>query len=156
MIEEQNKPVIIIDLDGTVYDSTPRSHHIQAGNWDAFHEDSIHDLPHPDVVLLLKRLNLSMNGEGVFIAITGRNERYRHITLEWLNLWMVPVDSLWMRPDDNFQKDVEVKMALLDEALEYHKLTRDHIWFAIDDRDKMIDAYREAGINAYQVKPSTY
>lgn len=147
--------MIIVDLDGTLYDSTQRSHHIEAKDWDAFHAASIDDPPNQDVIDLLIALD-EYPGEVVFAAATGRNERYREITLQWLVNHKVPIDSLWMRGDDDYRPDLELKEDLINEALAFHNMEKDQIWFAIDDRDKVVDHFRSIGIPTYQVRMGTY
>jgi hypothetical protein len=90
------------------------------------------------------------------VAITGRNERYRPITVNWLLKHQVPIDTLWMRGDDDYRKDYILKQQLLDEALQYHGLTRDDVLISLDDRDQSVDGWRSNGINCWQVRAGGY
>ena len=146
------KTIVIVDLDGTLYNSRKRTHLAQAGLWDKFHSASSLDLPNHDVADLVKFLS----EECVILAITGRNEKYRPTTITWLQRWGVPVDDLLMRPDGDFRGDVEVKIQLLTSWLsEEGRLKRD-IWFALDDRDKVVDGWRNFGIPCYQVRAGEF
>jgi FMN phosphatase YigB (HAD superfamily) len=147
-----NKRIIIVDLDGTLYDSVSRSHFAKAGMWDEFHSHSSLDKPNFDVLDLVKELGRYHT----MLGITGRNERYRKITDHWLNRWQVPLDDLLMRPDGNFNSDPEVKLSLLHKWLGKNQRNMREIWFALEDRDKMVDAWRNANIPCYQVRSGEY
>lgn len=147
--------IIIVDLDGTVYNSTQRSAFIEAKDWEGFHAASVDDPPNDDVVKLLQVIDESPM-EVMFIAITGRNERYRQITLEWLSKNKVPVDAIYMRGNDDYRKDAELKEELLMEVLNLFDATVEDIWFAIEDRDRVVDMWRGLGIPCYQVREGTY
>lgn len=144
--------VIITDLDGTIYDHRQRAELLSGGDFDAYHSASVNDPPHPEVVSVLQALT----DRFLIIAITGRNERYRLITTNWLFKHEVPVDTLWMRGDDDYRKDYVLKQELLDEALEYHGLKREDVLFSIDDRDQSVEGWRESGIHCWQVRPGGY
>lgn len=142
---------IICDLDGTLYNHTYNGRIELAfkGEYDEYHAQSINDLPHPEIVYLVQVLSQ----KHIVVAITGRNEKFRNITSDWLFQHDVPIESLWMRPDADFRKDAILKQDLLEQALEFHERTRDDILFSLDDRDQSVQGWREAGIPCLQVRP---
>jgi hypothetical protein len=144
--------IIIVDLDGTLYNSVGRSHFAKAGLWDDFHNQSVFDKPNEDVLDLVKELGRTCT----MLGITGRNNKFRPITNAWLTRWDVPLDDLLMRPDGNYSPDAEVKLSLLHTWLGKNNRTMREIWFALDDRDKMVDAWRNASIPCYQVRAGEY
>lgn len=146
------KKIVIVDLDGTLYNSVGRSHLAKAGLWDDFHSQSVFDQPNHDVLELVHLLSK----ENTLLGITGRNEKFRNITNAWMHRWSVPLDDLLMRPDLNFNPDAEVKLSLLHRWLSKSDNTMSDIWFALEDRDKMVDAWRNARIPCYQVRPGEY
>jgi FMN phosphatase YigB (HAD superfamily) len=148
-----NKRLIICDLDGTLYDSTQRSQLAQNGQWDLFHEASSQDPPNDDVLKALYALD---NGENEIIAITGRNEKFRPITLKWFDKYHVPIETLLMRPDNDFRSDKELKIGLLEDWLDCIGRDKSELLFALEDRDKMVDAWREYGIPCWQVRVGAY
>lgn len=149
----KDKKIIICDLDGTLYDSSSRSHFAQAGLWDEFHEASFDDQPNEDV---LRALYAFDNGENEIIAITGRNEKFREITLRWFDVHHVPIETLLMRPDGDYRSDKEVKTGLLNDWLNEEDRSELDILMALEDRDKMVDAWREFGIPCWQVRAGEY
>lgn len=147
--------VLLVDLDNTLAESSWRSQYAQAGDWDQFHSMGANDkVNHP--VETIVRL-FSNDGYKVFL-LTGRNERYRLMTRQWLDKkdlsWCV--DELLMRPDDDFTPDVQMKKRLLEEAFGSIEAAADRIIFALDDRDKVCAGFREVGITTHQVRAGEY
>lgn len=152
--------MVIVDLDGTIADARHREHYAQNGEWDAFHQASTLDIPRPDVQWFLNcMINLMANQPQPHIVIlTGRNERYRPLTEAWLIKNNIFYDELIMRPDNNFEKDGELKVRQLTELCEAAGF--DHpceaVIVALEDRDQMVEAYRELGIPCWQVQAGGY
>lgn len=147
------KKIVMCDLDGTLYKSVGRSELAQAGEWEEFHEASVLDDPNDDVLQLL----YALDEWGVeIIAITGRNEKFRNITIGWFKKHFIPITNLLMRPDTNFKPDIEVKSGLLLDWLDEQGRSVEDILFALEDRDKMVDGWRGMGINCYQVRAGEY
>lgn len=152
-----NKPhIIVVDLDGTLCNSGHREHLARADQWDEFHALLGDDEPWPDVAQLVDR---PFHGDFVnfkFVALTARNERYRNATLKWLEKHDLQFDELLMRPDDNYESTVDVKPMLLNRWLDEERLTHADVWFILEDRDKMVEAWRNLGHNCWQTRPGGY
>ena len=147
------KNCIVVDLDGTVCDSSHRDHLAQAGQWDDFHKALTDDKPWKDA----KELIFAMNQYGMnTIAVTGRNERHRCRTLGWLRLNEIEIDMLLMRRDDDFRSDTEVKPALLSEHFGSMQIALESVLFILDDRDKVVQKWRDLGFRCWQVQPGGY
>jgi hypothetical protein len=145
--------VVVVDLDGTLCNSGHRDHLAQAGQWDEFHALLMDDEPWQDVQLLVKTLSFT---NMVVIGLTGRNERYRNATMGWLACHDIRPDRLLMRPDDSYLSDHELKPALLADYLLSSGLSQQDVWFILEDRDKVVEAWRNAGYNCWQVRPGGY
>ncbi len=163
---------IVVDLDGTLCDSAHREHLARAKEWDEFHAGIPDDLPHWDVVDLLTVLDCSLNtmvADLEVIALTGRNERYRLTTEAWLNKHRIKVDHLLMRPNDDWRSDHELKPQLLlafssggdlpssdQENFEAMEQAKRKVWFILEDRDKVVEAWRNLGFRCWQTQPGGY
>lgn len=153
---------IVIDLDGTLCDSAHRDHHARNGDWDQFHAGCSEDLPHEDVLWLLRALSSLMDEEEVeLVGCTGRNEAWRGATERWLIKHGVPLDDLIMRPDHDFRSDHELKMAMLQEwhlstEPEQKRTIHERVAFVLEDRDKVVEAWRDAGFSCWQVRPGSF
>lgn len=145
---------IVMDLDGTLCDISHRVHLAQAKQWDAFHDGILADKVREDA-----REFLSVMAKHYKIAfLTGRNERYRGVTVRWLNdngLYYC-CDLLLMRPDDNRDPDHELKLRLLDGAFHTREAALENVLLILDDRDKVVEAFRNAGFNCWQVTAGLY
>ena len=144
--------IVVVDLDGTLCDSAHREHLARAKEWDQFHSLLGEDEPHLDV---LNMIHLLSTGQTV-IALTGRNERHRQATLKWISEHNVPLDDLLMRPDDNYESDHELKPRLLDEWLDENGFAHSDVWFILEDRDKVVEAWRNLGHNCWQPRSGGY
>lgn len=137
---------ILLDIDHTIANSFWRDHLIGHVPWDEYHEEAKHDKPFIKVVNLINIL--SSMGYSI-IGVTGRNEKFRQLTLGWFLKNRIDLDELLMRPDDNFIKNAELKMMLVKERFtgKYNQ-----IHFAIDDNEEACVAYLELGITTLQIR----
>lgn len=155
--------IIVVDLDGTLCDSSHRDHLAQAKEWDAFHAASKDDKPRLDVAELVKivRSSAFAGRDYCLVALTGRNEKYRKVTLDWLiRQDLAHFDALLMRPDNDWRPDTVIKPELLEE---FRKLIGEgqggptpEVAFILEDRDHVVEAWRNLGYACWQVQPGGY
>ena len=82
-----------------------------------------------------------------FISIvTARPIEYRRITEAWLSSNIIRHDKLVMRPLDDLRKSPELKVELVKELLKELDCHISDIDMAFDDRQDVLDAYKELGI----------
>lgn len=136
---------IIIDIDGTLADITHRERHVQEKpkNWPAFFKAMVDDQPYDWIIDLLNRF------EGVKILITGRPEEYRSQTEAWLAKYKMSYDHLYMRSTGDYRQDTIVKKEIYKRDIQ----ARFEVLFAIDDKDSIIEMWRELKLPCLQVKP---
>ena len=149
---------IIVDLDGTLCNSTHREHHAKNGDWDEFHAALAEDRPQSDVAELVR----TFSEAGFLVAgCTGRPERYRIATERWLVEHDIPLDFVLMRGNYDFGSDAVIKPRAV---LEWHEHTaeaalmtaQERVLFVLDDRDKVVEAWRDNGFNCWQVRHGGY
>lgn len=144
---------IIIDLDGTLCNTDHRVDLILAKKYDEFHEKCVDDEPRRDVAEFLKLVSAQCK----IMAVTGRNKKFEELTRRWLHKHNIIVDELLMRPNDDYTKDGEMKLKLIEEAFGGDKqAVLDNVMFALDDRDRVVEALRNYGLPTWQVKEGTY
>ena len=138
----------IVDIDGTVADASHRLHHIQKRpkDWDAFFAAQSNDKPIDHMRQLLHALRASM---GVpLIYVSGRPEKYMHVTLDWLDLHQFPMGHrIYMRPDGDRRDDDIMKLDLL---MQLKADGWDPI-MAFDDRTRVVKMWRANGVPCLQV-----
>ena len=135
--------VVVFDIDGTLADCEHRRHHVAGDkkNFDRFFDEMGEDAPKEVIVRLCN--GLTTLGWQVHI-MTGRPEKYRRVTESWLLHHHIRYETLHMRPDSRlYDKDSDVKSDMADG------LDRP-IRFVVDDRQQVVDMWRERGITCLQ------
>lgn len=148
------------DFDGTLANIEHRAHYVRDGNrqWDKFFEECDKDLPEKEVITVLKALCDA--GHRVEIW-SGRSDAVREKSEQWLdkhvghvldtdgNFWAASNLLRRMRPQTDYQSDVELKRSWLHE-----EETKPDMIF--DDRQGVVDMWREEGIKCSQVEPGDF
>lgn len=126
------KRAIICDIDGTVarFDPTIRTPYE--------HEKSDQDLPHQHVIDLLNIIRFGATDVDI-LMVSGRYDKHREITYDWLQKHKVPFNRLFMRDDDDNRPDNIVKMEIYTNNIEKHY----DILFVLDDRNRVVDMWRK-------------
>jgi hypothetical protein len=156
------KRAIVVDLDGTLCNSGHREHLAVNKEWDQFHSALADDKPHGDVAWLIGVLSCAcLSGEIEIIACTGRPEKYRAITERWLSGFGILFDEVLMRPDDDWLSDTVLKPQLVMEWHDRqedaaHGTAQERVLFVLDDRDRVVEAWRGHGFNCWQVRLGGY
>ncbi len=123
--------VIICDLDGTLALFNGRN------PYDA--STCANDILNPVVAQLLR-------GRKVILA-SGREEKYREPTLIFLKKHDIEYIDLFMRPTDDKRRDAVVKQEIFDA----HIRGKYNIDFVLDDRNQVVEMWRELGLVCLQV-----
>jgi FMN phosphatase YigB (HAD superfamily) len=136
----------VFDIDNTLANVHHRWHHLRNGkkNWDAFFAEQIKDEPYQPVLDVLHALANDRLGDEI-IVVTGRDERFREVSLEWLNRhveWFSN-DCLYMRPGGNREDDDVLKVNIIKNWLAEHPGYQ--VGAIFDDRHRIIDAFRAEG-----------
>ena len=142
----QPSKTVIFDIDGTLANIEHRRAHLRKNppDWKVFNAEMGKDIPNADVVSLYRSLWNTNNYE--LILVTGRNERTRKLTEQWLTWNEIPFLRLLMRADQDFRADHVIKEELLDLLLAEGK----EIAFTVDDRQQVVDMWRRRGITCLQ------
>lgn len=141
--------LFVFDLDGTLADLTHRLHHIndlngKARNWDDFFDACEQDAP---ILWTIGLLNM-LRYEGGILVLSGRSAKVRAKTERWLRTHGVAFDHLVMRPEGCHEPDETLKLRMLKDFLWENK--HYDLQFIVDDRQKVVDAWRAAGYNVLQ------
>jgi len=143
--------VFICDIDGTIADNSHREHlaHIKA--WDEFFDKCDEDKPIVHMHQLLYALalthSLTSGAAPKIIYVTGRPERVRTKTLQWLDKHQFPITRMYMRKDGDHRPDHMVKFQILGQL---HVDGYEPI-LAFDDRNQVVKMWRENAVPCLQV-----
>ncbi len=147
---------VVFDLDGTLSDDRHRLDRIN-DSWDDYHARCTFDKPYQSAINLAR-----MYGEKTDVVIcTGRPEAFYAYTEDWLaNQGVFPVEIL-MRPKWNSMPTTTMKLGLLldyfdwcpdkvPEPNEEGTFLSSKIEAIFEDRRKLVEYWRELGIDCYQ------
>lgn len=144
----RNKPHFIVDMDGTLASCEWRARECLNGDpkdWDRFFKLMVHDSPIRPIVDLVQAIYYHWHW--IPIVVTGRPEKHRNDTEEWLRRFDVPFRSLFMRGNSDRRSDWIVKSEIYDNHLSHLDVR-----LVLDDRDSVVDMWREVGLYVVAVK----
>ncbi len=161
-----DKPLYIFDLDGTLAIIEHRLHYIQGHkkDWRGFFSAVGDDMPNLPVIRTLQALRQA--GSEIWIW-SGRSDECKPQTVKWLcehGCFGFPANTLpawpfWaperfrMLKADDHRDDVDVKREWLHEIEppEWNRLTA-----VFDDRARVVQMWRDAGVPCFQVAPGDF
>jgi predicted secreted acid phosphatase len=148
------KNIVIFDLDGTLANIDERREKAmkQNGklNWEKFSSDELikKDLPNVPVIKTAKLFH--QNGFKIYV-LSGRSEKTKEVTTQWLKKYDVPFDLLKMRgkndtrPDEVIKKEFVLELGILE-----------NIFLILDDRQKVVNMWRSLKLPCFQVNEGTF
>ena len=147
---------IVVDIDGTIAEPGDRLKYLkqEPKDWDSFYADCFDDKPIEPIIELVEKF-LVNDEEYKIVFCTGRRESVKKITWEWLgdNILYSDIDvDLLMRPDKDHRHDTVMKPMLLDEA----GITPENTLFILEDRNSMVEKWRELGFTCLQVREGNF
>jgi len=111
-------------------------------------ERCLEDAPNNPVVSMVYTLtSVTTRPRSELILMTGREERFRELTRQWLSQQVLPYKKLLMRKDGDTRKDAIVKRELYAENV----LGQYNVRMVFDDRNQMVDLWRSLGLPCLQV-----
>ena len=141
--------IVIFDLDGTLALIDDRRDLATKDNgkfdWDVFfNPDNINlDLPNQPVINMANILH--RQGFRIFI-LSGRSDVTHQATVNWLNDNDIWWDHLVMRPQNHlYLPDNDLKQMWLDS------IGKDNVAMVFDDRNQVVDMWRQNGLTCFQV-----
>lgn len=140
--------LVVFDIDGTLANIEHRLDYVRSKpkNWKAFDAGIPNDKVNEPVAEVFDAM--VMGGHTVILA-SGRNERVRIATQDWLRKnSFSSYDKLYMRKADDFRNDSIVKREMLDEIVADYGKKPDMVF---DDRPRVVNMWRDAGIFVFDV-----
>lgn len=145
------KHVVIFDIDGTLANTDHRQHFMtgEKKDWKGFFENMSNDTPYEDIVALAVDAAAQSN---VVLIVSGRPEKYRRETEEWLDRYRVPYAFLFMRGFNDNRQDNIVKEEIYRKYIEPFF----NVKYVYDDRQQVVDMWRRIGLRCLQVAPGDF
>jgi hypothetical protein len=141
--------LVIFDIDGTLADISERVHHIRRKpkNWNAFNEGIAKDKA---IHSMIRLCNILYAAGLRIILCSGRNEKNRPETVEWLSRQGVNYHELLLRRDEDFRPDSVIKRELIQH------LDKSKILFVVEDRSRVVEMWRSEGLACLQCAPGEF
>ena len=147
---KQTRYVYIFDLDGTLANNEHRSYYVKEHpkDWDTWHKLIEYDTVFIHIRDLADILYLS--GREI-VYVTGRSDICREATQNWLSQYCPP-GPLYMRREGDHRDDNIIKIEILAQMREdgYEPI------MVFDDRTRVVNAWRAAGVPCAQVAPGDF
>jgi hypothetical protein len=142
---------IICDLDGTIALDKKRNHFlhpIETRDWKSYFEACDTDEPCRAVIEILHKF---MIYHTIWI-LSGRSAEVTGKTLEWLEKHNVPYHHLQMRAIGDRTDDHFLKLGWA-KTFDLHP---DNTLFVLEDRTRVVNAWRESGFRCFQVAEGNF
>ncbi|TXS43290.1 hypothetical protein EAO75_31705 [Streptomyces sp. uw30] len=145
MTDSNEHPLAVFDLDNTLADTAHRQHFLERKprDWDAFFAAAPQDPPIEEGVALARE-----SAEECEVRyLTGRPERCRRDTLDWLAEHGLPEGRLYMRRNDDRRPARRTKLEIL------RRLSRTHeIRVLVDDDELVCEDAERAGFTVVRAR----
>ena len=120
------KKIILCDIDGTIANNDHRQHFLEGKkDWEGFFKELVNDKPIHSVIQIIN--NEHKLGKSI-IFLTGRPERYRHSTYNWLKTYFNFEIHMFMRQDNDQRNKLIVKKEIFQK-----NFNAEHIEYIIDN-----------------------
>lgn len=139
------KKCFLIDIDGTVANGDHRLHYIQKEPkaWDDYFMACSADEP----IMHMQALVTGLSELFQIVYVSGRSDLIREQTIAWLDQHGFPCDALYMRKQGDHKNDDKLKIELLAQV----RADGFEPVMAFDDRNRVVKAWRDAGVPCAQV-----
>jgi phosphoglycolate phosphatase-like HAD superfamily hydrolase len=137
--------VAVFDLDNTLADTAHRQRYLERRprDWDAFFAAAPHDPPLEEGIALAR----ASAEECEVVYLTGRPERCRRDTLDWLAAYGLPEGPVHMRGDADRRPARRTKLEIL------RRLARTHeVRVLVDDDELVCDDAERAGFTVVRAR----
>jgi hydroxymethylpyrimidine pyrophosphatase-like HAD family hydrolase len=154
---KQNK-IVIFDLDGTLA-LIDKRRELSAKpngkiNWKTFFAPENIKLDEPNIPVITQ-FQLLKNAGFTMVIFSGRDSISIDETEKWLDTNGVDYDLIRMRPRGTHTPDNELKQTWLNE-LDVDGLTKQDVSCVFDDRDKVVNMWRDNGLTCFQVAEGNF
>lgn len=145
MTESSKRPIAVFDIDNTLADTAHRQRFLERSprDWDAFFAAAPHDPPLAEGIALA----VATARECEIVYLTGRPDRCRRDTLNWLAAHGLPEGRVHMRRDADRRPARRTKLEILRRLGE-----RRAVRVLVDDDELVCDDAERAGFTVVRAR----
>ncbi|MFJ9711423.1 HAD family acid phosphatase [Streptomyces sp. NPDC101234] len=145
MTESSKRPVAVFDIDNTLADTAHRQRFLESRprDWDAFFAAAAQDPPIAEGIALA----VATAEECEIVYLTGRPERCRRDTLDWLAAHGLPEGRVHMRRNADRRPARHTKLEILRRLAE-----RREVRVLVDDDELVCDDAERAGFRVVRAR----
>ncbi|MFJ9563815.1 hypothetical protein ACIRQQ_27765 [Streptomyces fuscichromogenes] len=145
MAESSKRPIAVFDIDNTLADTAHRQRFLERRprDWEAFFAAAPHDPPIAEGIALA----VATGEECEIVYLTGRPERCRRDTLDWLAAHGLPEGQVHMRRNADRRPARHTKLEILRRLAE-----RREVRVLVDDDELVCDAAESAGFGVVRAR----
>lgn len=135
---------IVFDLDGTLANIDHRAHYVRQDNpeWDKFYSACDKDTPN---AWCMEMMDIFRQQGYPVLIVSARRDTEKSKTLAWLRYHGIKyTDLIMLRKGNDNTEDKKLKKAWL------KLFGKENILFVVDDRQKVVDMWREEGLVCLQ------
>ena len=141
--------IVLCDIDGTIANNDHRQHFLEGKkDWEGFFSELINDEP---IFPIINKVIEQYNAGKEIVFLTGRPERYRNVTTEWLKRYFDFEIKLLMRKN----KDHKNKLIIKREIFELNFNVKD-IFLIFENDKELIAMWEDIGANIFDVNELDY
>ncbi|MEV6760014.1 hypothetical protein AB0N16_05035 [Streptomyces sp. NPDC051105] len=145
MTDSSKRPIAVFDIDGTLADTAHRQRFLERRprDWDAFFAAAPHDPPIAEGIALA----VASARECEIVYLTGRPDRCRRDTLDWLAAHGLPEGRVHMRRNADRRPARHTKLEILRRLSE-----RREVRVLVDDDELVCDDAERAGFTVVRAR----
>ena len=129
------RKIILCDIDGTIANNDHRQHFLEGKkDWDGFFSELINDKP---IFPIINKVIEEHNTGKDIVFLTGRPEKYRSVTTEWLKKYFDFEIRLLMRKKNDRRNKLIIKKELVEEQFKYNEIK-----LIIDNDKELINMWK--------------
>ena len=152
MIEWPDKPIVILDIDGTAADGTHREHYVKGEkkDWGSYYSLLSDDKP---VYAIFKWVS-ELAKDHTIVVVSGRPDDHYIETMRWFEqAWKdgmpeFDIFQMFLRNSGDHRPDDLVKREILELIPDY----KDKVAFVLDDRPRVVRMWKEQGLTVFPVR----
>lgn len=157
LVDWGDRPIILVDVDGTISDNNGREKHLRGEkkDWDTYYSLLGNDLPYTHIFREIK----SLEDTHTIVLVSGRPDQYLQPTLDWiervtqpsplfpeLDVPKIRIDYTLFRQSGDKRPDDIIKPEIL------NFIPKSLVSRVYDDRPSVCRAWEKAGLNVIWVR----